>query len=561
MSRKDIWAWAAVLAGSAFAASIPFLFYRIALGSWLPQVLPQLESDSLYYLIGIQKVLQGHGSLGNPYFLEYRDAAFPGLILATWLAALPGFLGLTINQVFAFDALFYGTLTGALLYVLCLRVTGNRRVISAVTAVLGVASVNNLIIRPAVMQTVYPVFLLFCLALLAVLEHPADKRRYVPLGIVCAFSFYLYPYLWMIEFSALGLLGLSLIWQREWKTLAYFAVTGIAATVVCIPQILTIVSLFHDPMGIAINRRTEYVATHVVLPLTILNNKYTILLILLLAFLAFRKALSAAEKMLLLLSGGVVLVAVSNFVTGKEMDFITHPWRIGLMVNAIAIAVLLRTLHERKNRLECAVTGLCLALIVLTTASRVGIRMNAYGYLLHPEPVIAAHAAQNDYKNVFAFLASHDIHNSVILVQQDLGFYVPLYTDNTVLFVARAALHVVPDDELLERFLVFHSGEITADFLREHVEDFSGGGVMHEAIYRNAYSKTNVEPIDLIGGEAFIRKTLTLARAVDHDYAAYLKKYHVRYAITDNTAAWNPRIPPTAKKIFSDERFVIYKIW
>ena len=66
--------WAIVIAGSIAAMAVPFIYSKILLGSFLPPVLTQLESDSLYYLTIIKSVIQGDLWAGNPYILEYRNA-------------------------------------------------------------------------------------------------------------------------------------------------------------------------------------------------------------------------------------------------------------------------------------------------------------------------------------------------------------------------------------------------------------------------------------------------------------------------------------------------------
>ncbi|MCA9370868.1 MAG: hypothetical protein KC680_02830, partial [Candidatus Peregrinibacteria bacterium] len=110
--------WIITIIGSLLAASVPILFLKQITGSFVPTILPQLESDHLYYLTHVQKVLQGHGSLGNPYILEYRDAAFPGLRLPVYLSAIPGLLGLSIITTYNVSAVLYTLLTAGLLFVL-----------------------------------------------------------------------------------------------------------------------------------------------------------------------------------------------------------------------------------------------------------------------------------------------------------------------------------------------------------------------------------------------------------------------------------------------------------
>src|SRR3990167_6267297 len=178
----------------------------------------------------MREVIDGHPWLGSPFIREYADAHFPGLILPIWMGAIPGLMGLSVNNMFLFNTVFYNVLTGGLLYVLCLRLTRGNRAISVVTALIGILSLHNLLIRP-VLQMVYPTLAVFLLCLLGVLEKPHDRWRYVWLGVVAAFAFYLYPHLWMPIFAAIGFLFLRALWMRDWQTTRYLVVAGIGIAV------------------------------------------------------------------------------------------------------------------------------------------------------------------------------------------------------------------------------------------------------------------------------------------------------------------------------------------
>ena len=50
--------WAIVLFGSFVVAAFPFFLFRIALGMWLPDILPQVSSDALYYVKQMREVIE-----------------------------------------------------------------------------------------------------------------------------------------------------------------------------------------------------------------------------------------------------------------------------------------------------------------------------------------------------------------------------------------------------------------------------------------------------------------------------------------------------------------------
>lgn len=561
--HKKTFSWIVVILGSALTALPMFIVYKSITGSFLPTIFLQLESDSIYYLTQVQKVLQGHATLGNPYILEYRDAAFPGLKLAIYLAALPGFFGLSINMIYAVNAVLFSILTGAVLYALSLRITDNAPRISAAIAILGTASLHNLLIRPAIMQTVYPVFGLYMLAFLSVLTRPKKIAGYVALGATAVLSFYLYPHLWMQEFTALGLLFLMSLLQKKMLIIRNLFWMGIGVIVLCLPQIITTIHLFTEPMALLINERSGLVETHIVLPLTILNNKYTIVTLVALLALRCKRCLRAEEVLLVLLTSSVLIAATSNVVTGKLMDFHSHPWRLSLMVLIVGIGVFWQIAKRAHQNIEKWGAATLFLLLLATTLNRTVIRANAYSYIPKNEEVRLLHEKIKEYQEVMIQLDANGIHDSVILSNKFLSFIIPLYTDNTVLFTVRSNLHVLPKDELLERFLTQNIDHISKEFLLGHVDHFAGLGYIEQALYKNAYAneEDNIAPIDLMGGDSYLQTALELGRDIDRNYEEYLAKFQVRYIVNDTEDALTIRIPKNTSILFKNERFTVYEMY
>ncbi len=557
MKQRSLLAWTLVLLGSALGALVPFVYFRATLGTWLPSVLPELEADSLYYLVQIHEVLNGYPWLGNPYILAHADAHFPGLLLPIWIAAIPGFFGAGINALFALNALLFSIITGALLFILCKKTSEERLWTSVVLAILGTASLHNLLIRPAVMQTIYPFFALFLLAMLSVLRRPHALRPYLWLGLTTAFSFYLYPYLWMVTFAAVGLLSLSLMWRRDWLALRALAVMGFCVGLACLPHILTILSLFRDEASYELNLRIGLVKTHVVLPLTITNNKYTIALLLGLLVLRIKRKFSPAETLLFLAGSAIILGAVSNVITGQEMDFHSHFWRLGLLLNIVALAVLLAEIRQPTPLLRAAV-GASAVLLLFATCNRTCISMNAYSYLLRPPVARAKDRSIQGYQRPFDYFNQKEIAGKSILAPMSINRYLALYTDNYLLFSRGARYHVIPNDELLERFLIQNSGHVDRQMLTDNIIAYAGVGPVHASTYSAAYDDY-VSAIDLFGGEAFLQKTMEHAKDVDRNYDRYLQKYDVQYVVVDKNDAANPRLPSRVKSVYSDDRFTIYE--
>ncbi|MBU0766642.1 hypothetical protein KKF55_02575 [Patescibacteria group bacterium] len=559
MQKKDIAAWLIVLIGSALSVSVLFLFYFLVTGEWLPQILPQVQEDSIHYLVQVKEVLDGKPFLGNPYILEYSNVFYNGLLLPIWMAALPGLLGADINSVFAINALLYAMLTGAIMYILCMCTTNRNRILSVITAIVGMASLHNMMIRPAIMQTVYPVMGLFMIALLGVLTFPRKKSTYVSLGAITVFAFYLYTHLWISTFTSIGLLVLWSLFKKDKSSLKLLLLMCLGIAIAGLPQIWNIFSLFFVDSAHQLNMRVGLVQTHTVLPLTLMNMKYTILIAGSLVILSFRQKFSATEKMILLVSLGLVIASVSNVITGYEMDFYSHYWQLSLMIYVVAIAAFIPIIAKRKDVIAKIILGFCTFALLFTTVNRTFVRANAYRYLRFPEKEHVLARSIQEYKQVIDYFNDEGITNQVILSHSHLGQYITLYTKNYVFSISRAWIHIIPTPELLTRFIAFYVDKIDEDFLIENIQDYSGMNPEHTAWYANAY-KYKMEAIDVLGGEKFIQAALAEHKQINQSYDETLKRFNVSYAIIDNERDDNPRLPAEKTIVMKNERFTIYEL-
>lgn len=558
MKHHNYAAWAIVLLGSLTCAAIPFAFTAKITGNMIPTTILQLEQDSIYYLIQVKRILEGHITIGNPYFLEYAGASFPGLLLPLWLAAIPGIFGLNINAVYATNIVAYSVLTGALMFSLCKKIDKQHAFIAVMLAVLGVASMHNNLLRPGIMQTVYPNFILFMMAFLWVLRKPHDTKAHIALGVMAAFSFYLYPFLWVTAFAAIGFLTLRTLLLGDTKALRLQIAMGIGITIACVPQLLTVFALFHDPAAHELNIRVGLTSTHLVLPLTIFNMKYVIGGTAALLLLRLQRKLTPAELMIAFVGGAMFIGSISNLITGKQMDFDTHFYRLSLPWNIAAISVFVAALYSAKTRWQQAITGIAITALLLTSLSRAVIRMNAFGYTRRTEYFETTYAKIREQEPLFAFLQTLPPHQ-VLLTNLEIATYVPLYTTHYILFHTSALLNTVPTSELLTRFLIFHVDRITPEFLRQKLVYVVGIGYKHKAWYESTYGRTSTY-LDYAGGETLVDQAMTEFKDINAHYDAYLKKFQVRYVITDALETENPRVPRSATVVYEDGRFTVYSI-
>ena len=373
-----------------------------------------------------------------------------------------------------------------------------------------------------------------------------------------ALSFYLYPFLWMTAFTAFGLLILLAALRKDIAALQLLLATGIVIGFVCIPQILTTVALFHDTVARELNVRVGLTETHVVLPLTLLNMKYIIVTTVALVIVACRRKLSAPEQLIALVGAALFIGSVSNIITGKQMDFDTHFWRLSLPWAAASMMVLFGTVKGSRNTLERVVVGTCLALLLITSINRVFIRANAFAYVQKSTVVAETVEDLKEYDGLFAFLNGLP-REQVLLTTNDVAEYVPLYTSHYLLYQGKAILHSIPDAELYERFLVQFIDRIDREFLVENATVVSGFGPRHAAVYANAYGG-DATYLDFSGGDALIEDLLKKYRDIDARYEEYLRRFSMTYVITDTKADDNPRVPKKVRSVYDDGRFTVFAL-
>lgn len=558
-----------VIMGALGIAAIPFAFLWTVTGSAVPDILPSLQSDTLYYLAQIRDVLDGHPWLGNPYIREYAHLRSPSLVLPVWIAALPGLFGFTINQIFFLNAVFYTVVTALLLFVLLQRLTGGNRGLSVVAALMTTAYIHNLILRPAVMQTVYPVFLLFLLALHAHLRRPNNRWTIVVLGIVAVLSFYHYLYLWMIVFACLGLLTLQSIWYRDRAAILRWAILWAGVALLSVPEMLHIVSSLEDPLMQEASYRIGLVTTRLIQPTTVLNAKYLLLCAAgIIAIRFWRKTRWTPEEMTLLLAlAGILLVTFSNVVTGKDMELLTHPWRFGLILTGLCFAYFLQ--ESWKNG-RTRIIGIGMACLLLATMSvHIVFRSNAFAYLKNGEAIAREASLAAECTDVLAALDSIE-ETGVIVAPPSCHPLVPMYTHHSVLFDDSARLHPVPTEELLERFLLqrMATGEAEAG-IRHSLSAIVGIGPRHEAEQknlRNAYCRTFrlcaddgivYAEADVAAIDALTALASAIASRLRSDIPGSLERFGVTHIVRDRTRQRGGDISASGTVIYQDLRWEI----
>jgi hypothetical protein len=539
-------------------------------GTVFPAVLPLLQTDADFYLTQIREVIDGHFFVGNPYIQEYASHTSQTLLLPLWITALPGLLGLSIQHMFAVNVVIYTLLYCILLYVVLKEYSRESRWLAVIFSLLGTLYAHDLIIRPAVMQTIYPVFLLFIWLLLLHYRRPQSA---LPIYLLCAVavcSFYLYLYLWMLVFSCMGLTILWNIFHPNTRNTRAWILGAISAALCCIPGAIDILQNLRDPLIRESGYRIGLLDSHMLSWDLLWENKYTIvvLLVFLVPHLFRRMQWSGSEVSICTLCLGILGVAGSNLVTGKEMELVDHAARFGLPVHVMAI-VHVYTNRQRYPRPARLLSTLAVTAMVLIMSVNIFIRLKPFPYLFNQ--------SAGRYDNIQAYDTPLRILNTVpgeavILAPEELSTYIAIYTPHYVLHSRYAPFHIAETDELFERFVLEHLPYIDEMLVQERLQDIAGFGPGHEAVTKNTFNafcrRTHLCAGD---GKQHSRMSVAAERglvgnlndvrsALSADIDSSLARFAVDYVVIDHNADKNPPRPTEANVLYQDARWEILAV-
>jgi hypothetical protein len=278
------------------------------------------------------------------------------------------------------------------------------------------------------------------------------------------------------------------------------------------------------------------------------------------------------------------VVSASNIITGKELETANHVERFVKLWLAIGIVVPLYYFFEARRALITLSARRKIILGLLVTIVIAGNLWYAgdIGVFLHPEERLKAVRESQKYMPVYAWLDAQITDPEVIWVdpKSDLTGTLPIYTKHYVLYSSVAALHLVSDNEIEERYLVanyLHEPQPTVKSITIDARNFEGvSRGFHLAnthnrgvkicrilqLFRIGYDCgvfTNSETLNTPLGE-------TMFKRYEEEIKPHIKdeveKFHVMYIMKDkqNDIDFHPELIVTTPPVYEDQRFVIYKL-
>lgn len=557
-----------------FTSVLPILWIRHTLGVDWHGVIPNYVTDSTFYLDRINKTIGNFPFSGNHYYLEHRFDPQPVFSIAEAIVALPMKLGLSFN-----GGLLLGFVVASILFALFTYkflknfVDWLWAIIFASLAY--VVSYGGLV-RPVVMETILPVFMMFNWAMFSWLLRPEKKQHRVLLGATIAGSFYLYSYLWQVVVITVVLAELYLLITKQWSR--FFGLLKIfsLSLVLAIPVILYTFKVSFLLLGYWENmQRVGFIATH--LP-SIEAYYYGRWLILggLIWIILFRKNLTNKVAYVFIVNAAIFLALVSNIVTGKDFLIATHINRFSVIwfvfMTSIGTHCFIKSKYWNK-KVYITVPFLTMILIAFTSLFSEAKRSVYPSFSLSKTGMLSV----QDYRAPLAWLDARESEPKVIWTNDGMSKYIPYLSKHYVLYpgLLNAFLYIMPLSEIRERYL------ISRYFLNPDMETLRREYVYYAGSYFD-YKTNDLELRHKICAIVKLNNNFCQSQLIQNlvsqknsdimavyqlgvttirpNIQEYLKKYHVSYFIRDIAQDSVPSRFMNMIPVYNDGRFEIYKI-
>lgn len=444
---RGFYAWC--VGAAIVIALMPWIIATVANHGPL-QVPPEVTDDAAYYYTQMHDVALGYPFIGNPYYKEYRDEPATSFFGAEWIASAPLLVGIPLVPSILVDAAFGFAIFAILFVAICTALEMPRRWIIA-GLVFAFAAAYWLLIRPVSMQIVFPCFLFFFVSYLWWLKNPSSRRAQIALIISSALAFYVYTYLWQIVAVSLALVHLLFLTKERRRYLPLLFV-DVGTFVLALPVIWYTYVQIHQPWYWETLARTGLVETHTFGSSTIIVAAIVALSLLAVWFMTPREKRSSPAMVFFVTTGvAIIATASSNIITGKDVETAIHIVRFAYVWAALALAYALSArfgTHRITLRSVYGLSGICLVGAILF-----------FGYdgiqAVEGLPGVAAPSAlaSQAYAAPLLWLQQNTPPGSVVFADDSFSDYVPLMTDDYVLFDPDGEVYLMSDSDAADRYL------------------------------------------------------------------------------------------------------------
>src|SRR3989344_7538449 len=458
--------------------TVPVLETVFVTGDAWQGILPPL-TDGIYDA-RVQAIGEGHFTGGNAFFLEHSDGPPLVIFAGAWINAIPLLLGIPFTVTMVLNFIIWSLLFAITAYWLLreLRTPAWGAVFG--TLFLYVQSYEH-VWRPVNLQTVFPFYFLFHVALFRLIREQS-RKNIILLALVTGTTFYFYSYLWQTAVITLGILFLYALVRRNWPLLKATLLSSLIGGIIGLPVPLYALWLslaspyFWESVG-----RLGLVNTHLPMAEVIYSGGWIGIVCAFLAVLFWRARTFRENKEFILLGSflaisgfGLWVMEGSNLFTGKLLETGEHmpglifPW---LVVAIVSLGTLVwRQRAQLSSGMRMLAAG---TFLVLSIASVRYVSLDAF---LPPYVNRSIWQANQQYAKPLAWLQDNEKNPVVVWSNPSyITTLLPTYTRHFTLNTYWGKLELVPEGEIYERYLITqYFDNPTISDLKNDMESYLG---------------------------------------------------------------------------------------
>lgn len=560
---------------SSFFGILPTVLFYISNSFKIPFIPKEIADDTLYYLSRVREVLSGNFFIGNPYIMENTGNPTTAFFVGDWVYSfwfwIFSFFKAPIIYSFLFSQFFWTVVLGILLFLLYKKLSVDERYIPWAIS-LSLLATLMFVWRPVAMAVVFPCFIFFLITFLDFLENRYGKKEIFLFILSSVLCFYIYTYLWQIVLVILFFLFLhSLILKKDRLFLLwnYFIIF-----IFSIPVFAYTYKQITAPFYFQTLERVGLVNTHSIGFSAIF---YILIIFTSLSIIYLLKDIIEKEKryFFILVFLGLLFSGISNLFSGKDLETAVHIGRfIEIFISIFLVFVLFvydsKVFQFSKKRLFFIFVLFFILLSYIISL------------IMFSKKVIENSLNKTDsesYSTLMKSLGAVSKKPIVIFSDDYISSYIPVLTDNYVLFHPNAELYLSSNKDIEDRYLlsrVFMDAD--KDLFEKEYRKYAGvGNAVHKAniynrgvkycliikkVFRNKECGSFMETKDFVK-ENYFENLFSRYDDIKKHREVFLDKYNVSLIVVDiDKSGFNIKELSSLKnfKMFGGNgRFLIYK--
>lgn len=565
ISRHSAAIFFAVLLG--VMTGLPQLLAVSSMGPEFQGIYPVENNDELYYLARGQEVVDGHGTIGQPYLFEGKDAPSPQFWLAEFLIGkAAATLGVSIHTMFTALDFVLPAIAFLLSYLLALSFVSRPSLALLFAAAFHFGIYFEEFNRPVSPQFNFIVLQLFLLAALRWIEK-TSRMNTILLGATFGLLFSVYAY--YAIYAALFFVAATLITILRRDTLRFRGLVqaGSIAFVLALPYVFQLLAGLGTGLYAETMQRLGMIETHFPSGVFIVSLAGAAFLALCAAFY-FRITTMTSRTIMLGVAVAVVPVATNlHVVTGSNLEFSSH-YDILAVFTALLLVVYLAEFVLRKYWPEEVQKKIAIALLLV---------FSAWSFVSAGNIAIAQSTASPElfsaqrYGPLFRWATGNTERDAVFFANKQISSLLPSYTHVNVYYAREANMHYASDDEVERRYVAseYFSSHVDGETIRDNERLIWGTYYTNRRQHAAQVNKLlnalglDVHEVEQLPETEIVRILADIKRQHERDFREVLGPYRADYIIWDRREdpTWEPEIQVLGlTKLFDENDIVVYRL-